>query len=181
MVPLSFWKNIFVDPYNIILFLQEFFSRAKISFSPPVPGHVDPTAGWLAHAVPRPVEQARPPVIGRPRSQAGDHLADLLPLQRGGDPGGAGPADDPRGGEGQQREVAGSLDRQGHCTLMLGAVTRDAPRDYLATLGDEEPQAACVLVLDLQTLLVITDDNPLDLAAARVVDYLTQSHFQALC
>src|ERR1700733_10464469 len=53
-----------------------------------------------------------------------------------------------RGGEGQQRHLAGVLDRDRDVALMLDAVAGDAARADLAALADVRTQQLGVLVVD---------------------------------
>src|SRR3954453_13114589 len=57
-------------------------------------------------------------------------------------------------GVGQQRDLAGVLDRDGHVTLVLTAVAGDPAGPDLAAVGDELPQQAGVLVVDVLGLVL---------------------------
>jgi hypothetical protein len=65
------------------------------------------------------------------------------------------------GGEGQERHVPRSLDRNGQRALVPGAGTEFAARLDLASLGDVATQARSVLVVDLPDLV---DAESADLA-----------------
>src|SRR4051794_23571188 len=54
---------------------------------------------------------------------------------------------------GEQRELAGALDRAGDLALVATAGAGDAARADLAALGDEPAQRADVLVVDLGDLV----------------------------
>ena len=68
------------------------------------------------------------------------------------------------GGEGQQRDLARALDRDGQAALMARAGAGLAPRLDLAALGDVAPQLVRLLVVDV---LDLVDAESADLAAAR--------------
>src|SRR4051794_30371309 len=57
-------------------------------------------------------------------------------------------------GVGQQGDLAGVLDRYRHVTLVLAAVAGDPARPDLAAVGDELPQQAGVLVVDVLGLVL---------------------------
>src|SRR3954452_1452848 len=57
-------------------------------------------------------------------------------------------------GVGQQRDLAGVLDRDRDVTLVLTAVAGDPARPDLAAVGDELPQQAGVLVVDVLGLVL---------------------------
>jgi hypothetical protein len=57
------------------------------------------------------------------------------------------------GGVGEQRELAGALDRARDLALVAAAGAGDAARADLAALGDEPAQGADVLVVDLVDLV----------------------------
>src|SRR4029079_13062374 len=58
------------------------------------------------------------------------------------------------GGVGQQRHLAGVLDRDGDVTLVLDAVAGHPPRADLAAVGDELAEQRGVLVVDTGLLLL---------------------------
>jgi hypothetical protein len=61
---------------------------------------------------------------------------------------------DDRDRVGQQRHLAGTLDRHRHLVLVLCAVARDAPRLDLAAVGHELAQAGRILVVDVGAVLL---------------------------
>src|SRR5712692_938856 len=74
-------------------------------------------------------------------------------------------------GVGEQRQVAAALDGGRHLALVARAVSRDAPRDDLAPLGDEVLEVGRVLVVDLEVLVgaVAAHLAPAEAAAAAAV------------
>src|SRR5271170_4496239 len=69
--------------------------------------------------------------------------------------------------EGQERDVARSLDREGHLALVTRAVAADAAGDDLAALADEVLQRLRVLVVDDRGLVrAVLADALLAAAAA---------------
>src|SRR5215472_13293497 len=54
----------------------------------------------------------------------------------------------------QHRHLTGVLDGRGDVALVLGAVAGDPPGPYLASVGDELPQQARVLVIDVGDLFL---------------------------
>ena len=51
-------------------------------------------------------------------------------------------------GKGDERDVSTPLHRYGDFPLMPGTVARDTSRQYLAALGNEEPQCFYILIID---------------------------------
>jgi len=51
-------------------------------------------------------------------------------------------------GKGDERDVSAPLHRHGDFPLVPGAIARDASRQDLAALGNEEPQCFDILVID---------------------------------
>src|SRR3954469_11778739 len=64
-----------------------------------------------------------------------------------------------RAGVGQQRHLAGVLDRGGDVTLVLGAVARHPASADLAAVGDELAQQRGVLVVDVGEFLLAEQAN----------------------
>ncbi len=56
-------------------------------------------------------------------------------------------------GEGENRDIARSLDRRRHLSLVLRTVARDSPGDDFTPLGDEVSQDPRVLIIDIQLLI----------------------------
>src|SRR5947199_9096314 len=56
---------------------------------------------------------------------------------------------------GQERHLAGVLDRTGDLALLLGADARHPSRADLAAVGDELPQQRGVLVVDVEDPLLV--------------------------
>jgi len=84
-------------------------------------------------------------------------------------------ASEPLAGERQQGELARALDRDRERSLVAGAVARDAARDHLARLGDEQAQRLLVLVVDREPRIgaeaadLAADEAALALLPARLL------------